>query len=76
MYRKKDNSLAIVLGGLFIAFLIVLFAVACNNVEDDGPVVYYPHTSQYGYYDSQHHWHYHPQYKPKPAYKAPAPSRG
>lgn len=74
MRKSSGAGITTVVVGLFLAFFVLVAVVACEG--DDGGSVY-PQTSTYGYYDSQHHYHYYPQYqKGGKGYKVPAPKSG
>lgn len=61
MSVRSDRNLITVAVGTFIAFLILLMVVACNNPSGNGSG-YYPHDSDHGYYDTHHHYHYYHEY--------------
>ncbi|HEY6021297.1 MAG TPA: hypothetical protein VIY48_15750 [Candidatus Paceibacterota bacterium] len=74
--RKSSEIGAVTIVVCLLLSLFVLIAVVACEGDDSGPA-YYPHTSTYGYYDSQHHYHYYPQYqRGGKGYKVPAPKSG
>jgi hypothetical protein len=71
----SESKILTFVAGLFLAVIVLVAVVACNDPGGNSGG-YYPHDTSHGYYDTHHHYHYYPKYGSGHVKVQPAPRKG